>query len=56
MFTGTYLLEMAMKIVALGPLAYANNKLNLFDGLICLFSVLDMGKAILSIFIHLRPL
>ena len=34
---------MVIKIVALGPMGYASNKLNLFDGIICMVSIIDFG-------------
>lgn len=35
---------MAIKIIALGPIGYASNKLNCFDASICALSVVELRK------------
>ncbi|CBN75915.1 similar to sodium channel, voltage-gated, type IX, alpha isoform 5 [Ectocarpus siliculosus] len=42
-FTLCFALEMALKLVALGPRGYAKDKFNLFDGLVVLSSLVELA-------------
>ncbi|XP_015766470.1 PREDICTED: sodium channel protein type 5 subunit alpha-like [Acropora digitifera] len=43
MFTVIFTVEMAVKLVALGPLYYIQGKWNIFDGIIVIISLVDTG-------------
>jgi len=43
-FTGIYIIEMLIKMIALNPLGYISEKGNLFDAVICVVSIIDVGK------------
>ena len=40
-FTYTFVFEMSIKIIGLGPLGYVRDKMNLFDGFLVSISVLE---------------
>jgi len=46
-FTGVYIVEMLIKMIALNPFRYIIEKGNLFDCLICIISIIDVGKLML---------
>jgi hypothetical protein len=52
-FTWIFIVEMTLKILSLGPIGYLRDKMNLFDGIIVVLSIVEMaflsggsGKAI----------
>ena len=38
-----FLVEMVLKVLAYGPLGYASDAVNVFDGIVALFSIYEMA-------------
>ena len=43
MFTAIFIGEMILKLIALSPLGYVRDKMNIFDGLIVAISIVDLS-------------
>jgi hypothetical protein len=43
-FTSIFIAEFALKMIALSPVGYMRDKMNVFDGVIVLFSIIDLSK------------
>jgi hypothetical protein len=42
-FTSIFIAEFALKMIALSPVGYMRDKMNVFDGVIVLFSIIDLS-------------
>lgn len=42
-FTAIFIAEFALKMVALSPIGYMRDNMNIFDGIIVIFSIVDLS-------------
>jgi hypothetical protein len=42
-FTAIFIAEFALKLVALSPIGYMRDSMNMFDGIIVIFSIIDLS-------------